>query len=80
MVRLSRGGADAHVLRELDVDRREFVEDGFSLPDERLHRMRWIDANSVLVGTDFGEGRTGPRKVRLWGDRGAPAERAQRAA
>src|ERR1700712_5653512 len=32
-IMLSRGGADAHVLREFDVATRSFVADGFNLPE-----------------------------------------------
>ena len=32
LVSLSRGGADAAVVREFDLERRAFVPDGFTLP------------------------------------------------
>jgi hypothetical protein len=35
MIRLSRGGSDAHVLREFDAQKREFVTGGFSIADRR---------------------------------------------
>lgn len=76
MVRLSRGGADVHELREFDAERREFVSGGFSIADERIHRMLWVDANTVLVGTDFRSGRPNPRTPRLW-RRGTPLEDAK---
>lgn len=76
MVRLSRGGADVHELREFDAERREFVSGGFSISDERLHRMLWVDTNTVLVGTDFRSGRPNPRTPRLW-RRGTPLEDAK---
>jgi prolyl oligopeptidase len=53
LVSLSRGGADASVVREFDLDARAFVPDGFTLPEAR-NAVRWIDADRVFVGTDFG--------------------------
>ncbi|HET9118630.1 MAG TPA: S9 family peptidase, partial [Pseudonocardiaceae bacterium] len=32
LISLSRGGADAAVIREFDIDRRQFIPDGFQLP------------------------------------------------
>lgn len=76
MVRLSRGGADAHQLREVDAERGEFVEGGYSITEERRHRMRWVDADAVLVGTSFSDSGLGnPRVARLW-RRGTPLEDA----
>jgi prolyl oligopeptidase len=53
LLRLSRGGADASVIREYDLDAREFVADGFSLPEAKTD-VGWIDADRIYVGTDFG--------------------------
>ncbi|TDU03275.1 prolyl oligopeptidase [Streptomyces sp. 846.5] len=55
LVELSRGGADASVVREFDIEERRFVKDGFALPEAKS-RVGWIDADRVYVGTDFGEG------------------------
>jgi prolyl oligopeptidase len=55
LVSLSRGGADAHVVREFDTVAKSFVEGGFNLPEAKSH-VDWIDADTVLVGTDFGPG------------------------
>jgi prolyl oligopeptidase len=67
MVRLSRGGADVHQLRELDAERGKFVDDGFFIAEEQRHRMRWVDENTVLVGTNFRErGLSFPSVARLW--------------
>ncbi|WP_037576141.1 prolyl oligopeptidase family serine peptidase [Phaeacidiphilus oryzae] len=78
LVHLSRGGADAAVVREFDVRRRAFVEDGFVLPEAKS-RVSWIDADRVYLGTDFGPGsltESGyPRTVREW-RRGTPPEEA----
>jgi prolyl oligopeptidase len=76
MIRLSRGGADLHQLRELDAERGGFVDNGFFIADEQRHRMRWVDANTVLVGTSFRDAGIGfPRIARLW-RRGTPLEGA----
>ena len=55
LISLSRGGADAAVVREFDMATRQFVAGGFTLPEGR-HNVAWEDENTVLVGTDFGDG------------------------
>lgn len=79
MVSLSRGGADADVKREFDVEKREFVEGGFELPEAKS-RVSWRDKDTLIVGTDFGEGsltESGyPRIVKVW-KRGTPLEEAE---
>lgn len=54
-VYLSRGGKDATVVREYDLVKKQFVKDGFSLPEAK-NRLSWIDKDTVYVGTDFGPG------------------------
>lgn len=79
LLRLSRGGADAIVIREFDVEEQAFVEDGFYLPEAKS-QLSWIDKDSVYVGSDFGDGsRTDsgyPRTARLW-ERGVPVTEAR---
>ncbi|OBF31617.1 prolyl oligopeptidase [Mycobacterium sp. ACS1612] len=79
LIELSRGGADATVVREFDMVKREFVSDGFQLPEAKSG-LSWEDEDTVLVGTDFGEGsltESGyPRIVKRW-RRGQPLEEAQ---
>ncbi|MGH3776809.1 MAG: prolyl oligopeptidase family serine peptidase [Pseudonocardiaceae bacterium] len=69
LVSLSRGGADAAVVREFDIDRREFVTDGFQLLEAKSF-VGWIDADRIYVATDFGPGTLTtsgyPRTVRQW--------------
>lgn len=69
LVWLSRGGSDAAILREFDMTTREFVADGFSLPEAKS-RISWVDPDTVLVGTDFGADsltESGyPRLVKRW--------------
>jgi prolyl oligopeptidase len=78
LVELSRGGADAAVVREFDLETRTFVEDGFSLPEAKS-RVGWIDADRIYVGTDFGDGsltNSGyPRIAKVW-RRGMPLDEA----
>ncbi|WP_067896200.1 prolyl oligopeptidase family serine peptidase [Nocardia vaccinii] len=56
LVSLSRGGADAKVVREFDMRTKQFrapEDGGFYLPEAKS-QLSWIDADSVYVGTDFG--------------------------
>jgi prolyl oligopeptidase len=50
---LSRGGADASVVREFDVTTKEFVKDGFTLPEAKS-QVSWRDKDTLYVGTNFG--------------------------
>lgn len=79
LVSLSRGGADAVVIREFDLESRRFVEGGFEL-QEAKSSIGWVDQDAVYIGTDFGAGsmtESGyPRTSRLW-RRGQPLAEAQ---
>src|SRR3990167_1703171 len=55
LVQLSRGGADATVVREFDSRSKRFDDDGFTLPEAKTD-VAWESADSLLVGTDFGPG------------------------
>jgi prolyl oligopeptidase len=74
LISLSRGGADADVVREFDPIKKEFVKDGFTLPEAKS-RVSWKDKDTVFVATDFGPGsltKSGyPRIVKEW-KRGTP--------
>jgi hypothetical protein len=76
---LSRGGADADVVREFDVTSRSFVKDGFTLPEAKSD-VAWRDRDSLFLGTDFGPGsltKSGyPRLVKEW-KRGTPPAEAR---
>ncbi len=78
LVSLSRGGADARVVREFDLEAKSFVRDGFSLPEAKSS-VAWLDADRLYVGTDFGPGSMTasgyPRIVKVW-RRGTPLEAA----
>jgi len=79
LISVSRGGADAKVTREFDIAKREFVKDGFYLPEAKS-QLDWVDINTVYVGTDFGPGsmtRSGyARIIKRW-KRGTPISEAQ---
>ncbi|WP_231744817.1 prolyl oligopeptidase family serine peptidase [Mycobacterium sp. IS-1590] len=79
LVELSRGGADATVVREFDMTTRQFVADGFALPEAKSS-VTWQDRDTVLLGTDFGPGSLTdsgyPRIVKRW-RRGQPLTEAQ---
>jgi prolyl oligopeptidase len=79
LVSLSRGGSDAAIVREFDMATREFVDDGFALPEAKS-QTSWVDPDTLLIGTDFGEGSLTEsgyaRIVKRW-HRGQPVEDAQ---
>ncbi len=79
MVYLSRGGGDAVVTREFDVGAKQFVKDGFFLPEAK-GSVSWKDRDTLYVQTDFGEGsltESGyPRIAKLW-KRGTPLSSAK---
>ncbi len=74
LIALSRGGSDADVTREFDLEKKEWVKDGFYRPAAK-GGLGWIDADTVYVYTDFGEGSLTssgyPRIVKEW-KRGTP--------
>ena len=55
LINLSDGGKDASVVREFDAEAGEFVASGFSLPEGK-QSASWIDADTLLVGRDWGPG------------------------
>ena len=79
LISLSRGGSDAAIVREFDMATREFVDGGFALPEAKSGTS-WVDPDTLLIGTDFGEGSLTdsgyPRIVKRW-RRGQPVEDAQ---
>ena len=75
LVQLSRGGADAVVVREFDLVEKRFVEGGFALPEAK-GGAAWLDGDTLLVSSALGgeayETTSGyARTVRQW-QRGAP--------
>lgn len=84
LVSLSRGGADASVVREFDMTARTFLapdapDHGFYLPEAKSS-IGWIDIDTVYVGTDFGPGsltESGyPRIAKRW-QRGTTLDAAE---
>nr|WP_183373241.1 prolyl oligopeptidase family serine peptidase [Gordonia humi] len=84
LISLSRGGADASVVREFDVPSRTWVDGGFALPENKSN-IGWIDRDTVYVGTEFGQQPDGdsswtssgyPRVVKRW-TRGTDLSQAQ---
>ena len=67
MIRLSRGGSDAAVLREFDLPARAFVPGGFVLPETK-GGADWLDPDTLLLSSALGgETSSGyPRTIRLW--------------
>lgn len=78
-IQLSRGGADAVVIREFDLDEKRFVEVGFELSESK-GMVSWFDADTLYVATDFGENSLTdsgyPRIVKRWA-RGTRVEDAE---
>ena len=68
LIRLSEGGKDAAVYREYDVEKRQFVEDGFKIPEAKSS-VSWLSEDMLLVTSDFGNGtltKSGyPRQARV---------------
>ena len=55
MIEISDGGKDAAYWREFDTVEKTFVDGGFAL-DEAKSTLAWLDADTLIVGTDWGEG------------------------
>lgn len=79
LITLSPGGGDACIVREFDIERGIWVEDGFAIEMPGKHSISWIDRDTVYVSWDHGEAmrtRAGyPREVRRW-QRGVPIAEA----
>ncbi len=79
LLKLSRGGADATVVREFDLSSLQFVKGGFTLPEAKSD-ISWETANTVIVGTQFEPGamtESGyPRQFKRW-QRGTPIQSAK---
>lgn len=78
LVNLSKGGGDAVVIREFDAKNKYFIQNGFELPEAK-GSASWIDENTIMVSTDFGNGLTTsgyPKDVKIW-KRGTALEDAE---
>lgn len=81
LISLSPGGTDSDVVREWDRSTGSFVDEadgGFALPQAKSN-VSWLDANTLIIGTDFGENSMTssgyPRTLRRW-QRGTPLSSA----
>lgn len=79
LVFLSPSGGDAAEIREFNLNHKDFVKDGFSVPLAKS-RISWIDKNTVFIGTDFGISSMTdsgyPRIIKQW-TRGTPLSEAK---
>ena len=79
LIRLSRGGGDAVVVREYDLKAKKLAKDGFALVEAKSDAS-YLDDDTVLFATDFGKGsltNSGyARIVKLW-KRGTPIASAR---
>ena len=68
LVSLSKGGGDAIVIKEFNAKNKMFVKNGFFLPEAK-GSASWIDENTIMVSSDFGQGITTsgyPKQVKTW--------------
>jgi len=69
LISLAPGGGDAAQIREFDVESKQFVENGFTVPTAKS-QVSWRDADTLYVATDFGAdtlSKSGyPRLVKVW--------------
>ncbi len=68
LISLSKGGGDAVIIKEFDVNSKSFVENGFFVPEAK-GSASWIDENTIMVSSDFGNGLTTsgyPKQVKIW--------------
>lgn len=79
LIELSKGGGDAVVTKEFDVNTKRFIEGGFVLKESK-GSAEYVDENTLIVSTNFGEGtmtNSGyPLQARLW-KRGTELSKAQ---
>jgi prolyl oligopeptidase len=55
IINLSNGGGDAVEIREFDVTTKSFIKGGFYIPEAKGDAS-YLDENTLIVSTDFGEG------------------------
>ena len=74
LVRLSDDGKDSAETREFDLDSKQFVPNGFFIPDSKSHAA-WYDQNTLLVAPVLGQDSINssllPKTLRVW-RRGTP--------
>ncbi len=55
LIQLSLGGKDESIYREFSLDSKTFMADGFVVPEAKSN-VSWLDEDTLLIGTDWGEG------------------------
>jgi len=78
LVEMSRGGTDESVHREVSLQTKSFVADGFVVPEAKS-MVEWLGEDTLLIATDWGDSLTDsgyPLDVRLW-ERGTDLTTAQ---
>lgn len=79
LLTLSDGGKDESVIREFDAASKDFVKGGFNAPESK-GGAGWIDANTLLISSDYGAGGLTPsgypRIIKKW-RRDTPLEAAE---
>ena len=69
LIELSLGGKDESIRREFSLESKAFVEDGFVVPEAKSN-VSWLDEDTLLVGTDWGDGSLTDSgyalEIRLW--------------
>lgn len=80
VLHLSPDGGDRTVLREFDLRTKRFVDDGFRIDTPARTYAHWVDADHLLLASDFGPGTLSgagyARQSRLW-RRGTPQGEAR---
>lgn len=79
LLSLSRGGADAVVVREFDIPTKSFVKGGYELPESK-GGVAWRGIDEIYISRDFGPGTLTtsgyPRVLKEW-RRGTPLASAK---
>ncbi len=79
LIYLSKGGADASIVREFDLDEKRFIADGFVLPESKGYAY-YFDKDHLWVARDFGEDSLTasgyPRITKVW-QRATPLDNAK---
>lgn len=69
LIRLSNGGGDAVEIKEFDAISKQFISDGFYIPEAK-GSADYVDENTILVGSDFGDNTMTtsgyPNQVKIW--------------
>lgn len=79
LVFLSPSGGDAIEIREFSLEKKDFIDEGYSVPLAKT-QISWIDKDTVYIGTDFGIASMTdsgyPRIIKQW-TRGTPLSDAK---